>query len=258
MSTDPADTHTYVGALHLSNNTVELTAAVQVMLYFAALHEHADRDATSPRPPCQVLIVSDSTYTINAATKRQMPCGRDSPNVALISVLREVCQWVSGNGTTIDWLHVKGHARALGMVSKTGLKGNAGNEAADTCATHGQRGTQPRTTGSIRELMTLITWTRPGWVRVDEQMMTMDTPDAQVAAQKAAGIKTTTDDDDNAGGINESDAQADGDRERGRCSDASAEGFYTNMHRAISGAIWGRQRHTKTLVVVLTTPIETG
>ena len=51
MSTDIGDIATYVGALHLSNDTAELTAAVQVMLYFAALYEHADRDATVPRPP---------------------------------------------------------------------------------------------------------------------------------------------------------------------------------------------------------------
>ena len=51
VSTDIGDIATYVGALHLSNDTAELTAAVQVMLYFAALYEHADRDATVPRPP---------------------------------------------------------------------------------------------------------------------------------------------------------------------------------------------------------------
>ena len=114
VSTDTTDTATYVGALHLSNNTAELTAAIQVMLYFAALYEQADRDTTVPRPPSHVLIVSDSTYTINAATKHQMPCGRDSPNVAIITVLREAHQWVSSQGTTIYWHHVKGQPRARG------------------------------------------------------------------------------------------------------------------------------------------------
>ena len=102
MSTDTADATKYVGALHLSNNTAELTAAIQVMLYIATLYESADRDSTAETPPSQVLIVSDSTYTINAAIKRQMPCGRDSPNVAIITVLREACQWVSSKDTHID------------------------------------------------------------------------------------------------------------------------------------------------------------
>ena len=50
VSTVTKDTTTYVGALHLSNNTAELTAAVQVMLYFAALYERRDCDASVPRP----------------------------------------------------------------------------------------------------------------------------------------------------------------------------------------------------------------
>ena len=106
-----------------------------------------------------------------------MPCGRDSPNVAIITVLREACQWVSNKGTTIDWQHVKGHAKALGMVSDTGLMGSPGNEAADACATHGKRGTQPQTTSSIQELMALITSSRPGRGRADGPQETNVAPD---------------------------------------------------------------------------------
>ena len=92
------------------------------MLYFASLHEYANTDAAVPPPPQTVLIVPDSTYTINAATKRQLPYGRESPNVAIITVLREACKWVADSGTAILWLHVKGHAHQLGMVSEGGLK----------------------------------------------------------------------------------------------------------------------------------------
>ena len=67
--TDQFDTDKFVEALHLSNNTAELSAAIQVMLYFASLHEHANTDIDVPPPPQQVLIVADSTYTINAATR---------------------------------------------------------------------------------------------------------------------------------------------------------------------------------------------
>ena len=130
------------------------------MLYFASLHEYANTDAAVPPPPQNVLIVADSTYTINAATKRQLPYGRESPNVAIITVLREVCKWVADSGTTISWLHVKGHARELGMVSEGGLKGSEGNEAADACATNGKRGHTPQASGSIRTLTTLLTHTR--------------------------------------------------------------------------------------------------
>jgi hypothetical protein len=62
-------------------------------------------------------------YTINAATKRQLPYGRESPNVAIITLLREACQWVTDSGTAISWLHVKGHAHQLGMVSNGGQGG---------------------------------------------------------------------------------------------------------------------------------------
>jgi hypothetical protein len=63
-----------------------------------------------------VLLVADSTYTINAATKRALPYGRDSPNEAIIRVvLREACKWVADSGTELDWIRVKGHAKSLGM-----------------------------------------------------------------------------------------------------------------------------------------------
>ena len=76
VSTKSKDTDNFVGALHLSNNTAEHTAAIQVMLYFVSLHEHSDKDLDSPPPPRQVLLIADSTYTINAATKHQLPYGR--------------------------------------------------------------------------------------------------------------------------------------------------------------------------------------
>jgi hypothetical protein len=53
-------------------------------------HEYANADAAVPPPPQNVLIVADSTYTINAATKRQLlnetvlkngGCGRASRKV---------------------------------------------------------------------------------------------------------------------------------------------------------------------------------
>jgi hypothetical protein len=103
ITTDQLDADKYVGALHLINNTAELTAAIQVMLYFASLHEHVNTDAAVPPPPHKVLIVADSTYAINAATRRQLPYGRESPNVAIITVLREAYQWVIDSGTTISW-----------------------------------------------------------------------------------------------------------------------------------------------------------
>jgi hypothetical protein len=53
------------------------------MLYFTSMHEYANADAVVPPPPQNVLIVADSTYTINADTKRQLPYGRESPNVAI-------------------------------------------------------------------------------------------------------------------------------------------------------------------------------
>ena len=130
------------------------------MLYFASLHEYANTDAAVPPPPQNVLIVADSTYTINAATKRQLPYGRESPNVAIITVLREACKWVADSGTAISWLHVKGHAQQLGMVSEGGLAGSEGNEAADACATNGKRGHTPQTTGNIHTLLTLLAHTR--------------------------------------------------------------------------------------------------
>ena len=160
VTTNPKDEDRYVGALHLSNNTAELTAAIQVMLYFTSLHEYANADVAVPPPPQNVLIVADSLYTINAATKRKLPYGRESPNVAIITVLREACKWVADSGTKLSWLHVKGHAQELGMVSDKGLKGSEGNEAADTCATNGKRGHTPRATGSIRTLTTLLAHTR--------------------------------------------------------------------------------------------------
>jgi hypothetical protein len=106
------------------------------------------------------MIVADSTYTINAATKRQPPYGRESPNVAIITVLREACKWVADSGTAISWLHVKGHAQQLGMVSEGGLASSEGNEAADACATNGKRGHTPQNTGNIHTLMTLLAHTR--------------------------------------------------------------------------------------------------
>ena len=130
------------------------------MLYFTSMHEHANADAAVPPPPQNVLIVADSTYTINAAIKRKLPYGRESPNVAIITVLREACKWVADSGTQISWLHVKGHAQELGMVSARGLKGSEGNEAADACATNGKRGHTPQATGSIRTLSTLLAHTR--------------------------------------------------------------------------------------------------
>ena len=65
VTTNQQDKGKYVGALHLSNNTAELTAAIQVMLYFTSMHEYANADAVVPPPPQNVLIVADSTYTIN-------------------------------------------------------------------------------------------------------------------------------------------------------------------------------------------------
>ena len=230
VSTDTADATKYVGALHLSNNTAELTAAIQVMLYIATLYESADRDSTAETPPSQVLIVSDSTYTINAAIKRQMPCGRDSPNVAIITVLREVCQWVSSKGTHIDWQHVKGHALSLGMISDAGLKGSPGNEAADACATRGKQGIHPQTTGGIQELTTLITSSLPGRGRTDRPLTANATPDARTDEQP------TTDDDADQGATDSREGQLYGDFDPGRRDDA---GYSKNMHRAITGAIWG-------------------
>ena len=229
VSTDTADTATYVGALHLSNNTAELTAAIQVMLYFAALYEQADRDTTVPRPPSHVLIISDSTYTINAAIKQQMPCGRESPNVAIITVLREAQQWVLSQGTTIDWQHVKGHAKALGMVSDNGVQGSPGNEAADTCATHGKRGTQPRTTGSIHEMMALMSSTRP--VRA--------LTDGSQAAPQDAGTTVANDDSGTQDASGSNGTKVHGYSAQEGHEDVRADDLRPNMHRAISGAIWG-------------------
>jgi hypothetical protein len=97
------------------------------------------------------------------------------------------------------------------MVSKIGLKGSEGNEAADACATHGKRRTQPQTTGSISELMTLLTHTKPGWVMMDGQVMTVAALDERVGANKATGNKSITDSkkeaSDKAGGGRARDAQ---------------------------------------------------
>ena len=229
VSTDTADTATYVGALHLSNNTAELTAAIQVMLYFAALYEQADRDTAVPRPPSHVLIISDSTYTINAAIKQQMPCGRESPNVAIITVLREAQQWVLSQGTTIDWQHVKGHAKALGMVSDNGVQGSPGNEAADTCATHGKRGTQPRTTGSIHEMMALMSSTR----------LVRGLTDGSQAAPQDAGTTATNDDSGTPDASGSNGTKLHGHLAQEGHEDGRADDLRPNMHRAISGAIWG-------------------
>jgi hypothetical protein len=57
--------------------------------------------------------------------------------------------WPSDSDTVISWLHVKGHAQQPGMVSKCGLAGSEGNEAADACATNGKRGHTPRPLAAI-------------------------------------------------------------------------------------------------------------
>jgi hypothetical protein len=48
VTTDQQDEDKYVGVLHLSNNTAEITAAIQVMMYFASLHAYANTDAAVP------------------------------------------------------------------------------------------------------------------------------------------------------------------------------------------------------------------
>ena len=132
-------------------------------------------------------------------------------------------------GTTIDWQHVKGHVKVLGMVSDNGIQGSPGNEAADTCATHGKRGTQPRTTGSIHEMMAHMTSTR----------LVRGLTDGSHATPQDAGTTATNDDSGtpDAGGANGTEVH--GHLAQEGYGDGRAAGLRPNMHRAISGAIWG-------------------
>ena len=126
--------------------------------------------------------------------------------------------------------HVKGHALSLGMISDAGLKGSPGNEAADACATRGKQGIHPQTTGGIQELTTLITSSLPGRGRTDRPLTANATPDARTDEQP------TTDDDADQGATDSREGQLYGDFDPGRRDDA---GYSKNMHRAITGAIWG-------------------
>jgi hypothetical protein len=121
------------------------------------------------------------------------------------------------------------------MVSDNGIQGSPCNEAADTCATHGKRGAQPRTTGSIQELMAHMTNTRLVRGPTDESQAT----DAHPATRQDTGTTVTTDDGgtQDAGGAN--GTQVDGHLAQECHGDGRADGFRPNMHRAISGAIWG-------------------
>jgi hypothetical protein len=69
-------------------------------------------------------------------------------------------------------------------------------------------------------------------VRADRLQETNVAPDTDTTA--------AIDDDGSQGDDNASGAQADEDRERGHRDAERAAGYHANMHRAISGAIWGK------------------
>ena len=83
--------------------------------------------------------------------------------------------------------------------------------------------------------MALITSSRPGRGQADGSQAT----DVRVVEQQGTGTTATTEDDGTQGVDNANGTPVGGNHMQGHRGGGRAENYHANMHRAISGPIWG-------------------
>ena len=147
----------YLGALHMSANTAEMTAMAQAMLLlntppYTRILMHRGN---------VVHIFVDSTYTLRYMQQTAPKVNRDSSNVAMGSTLRQIRELTqTQQGIVIQASHVKGHAAEKAAGLPGGSLESQGNEDADfeaTAAMNEMKG------GTPRRVHTLATVMPGGW-----------------------------------------------------------------------------------------------
>ncbi len=107
----------YIAECKRSNNTAEISALVEALLYLGA---------QSDTENIEYIIHYDSKYSCNLGTGDSFP----KPNFNIIAMLKKVCSAVSRH-RKIDLQRVKGHSNVLG------------NELADRAAERGRTAVLP-------------------------------------------------------------------------------------------------------------------